>query len=519
MDNYKYLLQDLTKLKGVGNKTATILKRKKINNLFDLLFRLPQSYTDRTQKLKVNELQVGKITTINIIVKKYSFPRIRNLPNKVICEDETGTIDCVFFNSYEGYIRKILPLNKEVTISGKINYFKKRYQITNPNYVSKESSLIEKIHNKYSLTEGISEKVYNKIINQILENLPNLSEWLNPVILNKFENISWRDSIIKLHDPKNIGNFKSNFYRRLVFDEILKPSQNYNLASELKMEILDREALILQIFEKRSSSAESKLQVKLAQARYDMSRAKEKVRLSKKGEQPGFMGLGTFEVDVYYNEIKKRMINIKSKLVKSGKQRKLHRQARKRLGFKTISLAGYTSAGKTTLFNALTGEQREKNDELFTTLSTTVRRVMINREIALISDTVGFISRLPAYMIEAFKSTLEELLYTDVIIFVIDASDNLDELRKKFKSCYTTLNEIGVESNKLVFALNKSELLDDDEILDIVDYLELKGSKKWIDISAVTGKNMNELKKIVNNIFQNDISQNSDKVGAKTYGN
>jgi len=282
---------------------------------------------------------------------------------------------------------------------------------------------------------------------------------------------------------------------------------------------LDREALILQIFEKRSSSAESKLQVKLAQARYDMSRAKEKVRLSKKGEQPGFMGLGTFEVDVYYNEIKKRMVNIKSKLVKSGKQRKLHRQARKRLGFKTISLAGYTSAGKTTLFNALTGEQREKNDELFTTLTTTVRRVMINQEIALISDTVGFISRLPAYMVEAFKSTLEELLYTDVIIFVIDASDNLDELRKKFKSCYTTLNEIGVESNKLVFALNKSESLDDDEILDIIDYLELKGSKKLIDISAVTGKNMGKLKKIIGNVFQNDISQNSDKVGAKTYGN
>ena len=122
-------------------------------------------------------------------------------------------------------------------------------------------------------------------------------------------------------------------------------------------------------------------------------------------------------------------------------------------------------------------------------------------------------------MIEAFKSTLEELLYTDVIIFVIDASDNLDELRKKFKSCCTTLNEIGVESNKLVFALNKSESLDDDEILDIVDYLELNGSKKWIDISAVTGKNMDKLEKIIGNVFQNEISQNSDKVGAKTYGN
>ena len=221
MDNYKYLLQDLTKLKGVGNKIATVLKRKKINNLFDLLFRLPQSYTDRTQNIKVNELQVGKISTINVIVKKYSFPRIRNLPNKVICADETGIIDCVFFNSYEGYIRKILPLNEEVTISGKINYFRKRYQITNPNYVSKDNSLIEKIHNKYSLTEGISETIYNKIINQILKNLPNLSEWLHPIILNKFENMSWKESIIKLHEPKNIGNFKRNFYRRLVFDEIL----------------------------------------------------------------------------------------------------------------------------------------------------------------------------------------------------------------------------------------------------------------------------------------------------------
>ena len=305
----------------------------------------------------------------------------------------------------------------------------------------------------------------------------------------------------------------------IVFDEILKPRQHYNLASELKMEILDRESLILQIFEKRSSSAESKLQIKLAQARYEMSRAKEKVKLARKGEQPGFMGLGTFEVDVYYNEIKKRMINIKSKLVKSGKQRKLHRQSRKRLGFKIISLAGYTSAGKTTLFNTLTGEQNEKNDELFTTLSTTIRRVVIKKEIALISDTVGFISKLPAYMVEAFRSTLEELLYADVVIVVIDASDHFDELRKKFKSCYTTLNEIGVETDKMIFALNKSESLDQDEILDIVDLLELNGSKKWIDISAVTGKNMDKLEKIIGDVFQNDISQNSDKVGAKTYGN
>ena len=221
MYNHNFLLSDLTKLKGVGIKTSKILKKKKINSIFELLFKLPHSYTDRTQRLKINELQIGKVSTVNVIVKKYSFPRIRNLPNKVICEDETGMIDCVFFNSFEGYIRKILPLNEEVTISGKINFYKNKYQITNPTYISKESNLVEKIHNKYSLTEGITEKVYNKILDQILKKLPNLEEWLSPKILNKFDNLSWKDSIIKLHDPKNIGKFKEKFYQRLVFDEIL----------------------------------------------------------------------------------------------------------------------------------------------------------------------------------------------------------------------------------------------------------------------------------------------------------
>jgi len=232
--NYEYLLKDLTNLKGVGIKTMEILKKKKINNIFDLLWRLPKSYTDRSESSKLNELQIGKIHTIKVIPIKYSFPRIRNLPNRVNCVDETGKIDCVFFNSYEGYIRKILPLDNEVTISGKINYFNKKYQITNPTYVSKDSSVIEKIHNKYSLTEGISEKVYNKIINETLRNLPTLPEWINPKILKKVGNESWNNSIIKLHNPKNISNYKSNFYRRLAFDEILS---SFLLSSEIRKKI------------------------------------------------------------------------------------------------------------------------------------------------------------------------------------------------------------------------------------------------------------------------------------------
>ena len=159
MNSYEYLLQDINRIKGIGSKTTKLFKKKNINTIFDLLWSIPRDSIDRTNLVKINELKIGKIATIEVIVKKYSFPRIRRLPNKVICEDDTGSIDCVFFNSYEGYIRKILPLNDTVTISGKINYFKKKYQITNPTYVSKDSSIIKKIHNKYSLTEGISEKI------------------------------------------------------------------------------------------------------------------------------------------------------------------------------------------------------------------------------------------------------------------------------------------------------------------------------------------------------------------------
>jgi len=234
INNYDYLLSDLTKLSGVGKKTMEILKKKKINNIFDLLWRLPKSYTDRSLTSNICDLKIGDVQTIRIFPTKYQFPRIRNLPNRVSCEDETGKIDCIFFNSYEGYVRKILPLNEQVSISGKISSYKGRYQITNPTYVSTDSSLIEVIHNKYSLTDGISEKIYSKIINQILKNLPTLNEWHNQNILKKFDNESWNNSIVKLHDPKNIDNYKSNFYKRLAYDEILA---SFLVNSEIRKKI------------------------------------------------------------------------------------------------------------------------------------------------------------------------------------------------------------------------------------------------------------------------------------------
>jgi GTP-binding protein HflX len=232
-----------------------------------------------------------------------------------------------------------------------------------------------------------------------------------------------------------------------------------------------------------------------------MSRAKEKVRLAKMGEQPGFMGIGMYEVDTYYNDIQNRMKSVKMKLEKMGRQRALHREARRRVGFKTISLAGYTSAGKTTLFNVLTGETKEESPTLFTTLSTTTRKMPIGDESVLISDTVGFISKLPAYMIEAFKSTLEELRFADAVIVVIDISDPMINLKKKFRSCLRTMSDLDVDQEKVVYALNKSDLISPEEILQKADYLGLADNKKWVPVSAITKENITKLMELVNRMI------------------
>ena len=127
--DYKFLIQNISSLNGVGIKTKQLLKRKKIEKVSDFLWNLPQAFIDRSNLKGLDVLEIGKIVTIKVKVIKYSFPRIRNLPNKVLCEDKRGKIDIVFFNSREGYIRKILPLNTWVIISGKIAFFKKKMYI------------------------------------------------------------------------------------------------------------------------------------------------------------------------------------------------------------------------------------------------------------------------------------------------------------------------------------------------------------------------------------------------------
>ncbi len=218
----EFINQSISILNGVGNKTKKLLKKKGMEKISDLLWTFPQDFTDRTNLQDLNNLEIGKITTIKVKVDKYNFPRIRNLPSKVKCKDSKGKIDIVFFNSREGYIRKILPIGSEVVISGKVSYFKNNYQITNPAYVVSpdKEDYVKKIIPKYSLTEGINEKTYRKIIEQVLNKIPILNEWHDEKTLENLGNVSWNKSIFNIHQNKK-NDINSEYYQRLAYDEIL----------------------------------------------------------------------------------------------------------------------------------------------------------------------------------------------------------------------------------------------------------------------------------------------------------
>jgi ATP-dependent DNA helicase RecG len=230
------IFSDVNKLKGVGKQLSKYLKNKKIEKVKDILLNLPYSETDRSRIINLNKLEIGKIQTIRVIVKKLNFPRIRNLPNKIICENESGKIEIVYFNSREGYLRKIFPINKWVVISGKISFFNKKYQITNPDYVTHldKEEYVRQIIPKYSLTKGINEKKYRLISDQVINNLPDVQEWYESHFLKKNNFLNWKENIVTLHKTKDSQNNSSRTYKRLVFDEIFA---NFLVLSENRKKI------------------------------------------------------------------------------------------------------------------------------------------------------------------------------------------------------------------------------------------------------------------------------------------
>jgi GTP-binding protein HflX len=194
---------------------------------------------------------------------------------------------------------------------------------------------------------------------------------------------------------------------QIIVDEHMTAKQIFNLEKETGVKVIDRERLILDLFYIRSTTTEAKLQIQLAEIKYELPRIKENARLLIGDERPGKGGSGEYIVDVKFRDLKRRMGFITEKLAESKRKRDLYHNQRIENKMPIVSLVGYTSSGKTTLFNLLTMESRQTSEDLFTTLSTTTRSFIINGQKILLSDTVGFIRRLPTYMIEAFKSTLE----------------------------------------------------------------------------------------------------------------
>lgn len=269
-------------------------------------------------------------------------------------------------------------------------------------------------------------------------------------------------------------------------------------------EVYDRTRVILEIFKERAQSPEARLQVELARLHYEMPLVKEAIHLARRGERPGFLAGGEYEVDQYYDMIKRRMSKIRDDLERIRRERGTRRKHRRRGGFHLVSLAGYTNAGKSSLLTALAGTQTVIENRYFSTLATTTRRVEGARREILLTDTVGFIEALPPWLVEAFHSTLEEIALADVILLVVDASDTVPEIRRKLRTSLRVLWEFQTPQGApdfrrlpapLIVVLNKADAVAPEDLEARIFALRDEGliDDQHVAVSAKARWNLDEL--------------------------
>ena len=284
----------------------------------------------------------------------------------------------------------------------------------------------------------------------------------------------------------------------IICDDELSSTQLGNLESELSCKVIDRTLLILDIFAARALTGEGRIQVELAQLRYRASRLSGLGRsLSRLGGGIGTRGPGEKKLEMDRRLIRERISRLKRDLKDVEKHRELIRTQRKQSGLKVAALVGYTSAGKSSIENALTDAGILEDAMLFSTLDTTTRSLMLDRtQEILLTDTVGFIRKLPHHLVEAFKSTLEEAKYADIIIHVVDASNpRMDE---QMHVVYDTLRQLGAEGKPVITLFNKQDRLEHEvRVRDFqADYT--------IPCSAKTGQGLEELKQALLEIIRRD---------------
>lgn len=290
----------------------------------------------------------------------------------------------------------------------------------------------------------------------------------------------------------------------VVINDIVKPGQLFNLQKLLwavnhQIQVWDRVDLIINIFDKHAHSAEAKLQIKLARMRHMGPRIFGMgMVMSRQGGGIGTRGLGETNTELmkrhWRNEIKK----VQDQLVRHTREREQQLQRRKELGFKTISIVGYTNAGKTTLFNHLTKKKKKAADELFATLDSNIGNLWMDfeRKGLLVSDTIGFIQNLPANLVDAFKSTLMESIHTDLLLHVIDASD--PEMYQKIAVVEGILSELGLAEKPTLYVFNKIDALTKPEILQL---MKTYAAKQPQFISARENIGFKELYESIENFF------------------
>lgn len=274
----------------------------------------------------------------------------------------------------------------------------------------------------------------------------------------------------------------------IVCDDELSPAQLNNLEKELDCKVMDRTLIILDIFAARANTSEGNIQVELAQLRYRAARLVGlRNSLSRLGGGIGTRGPGEKKLEMDRRLIHARISQLKAELVQVQKHRELIRSKRKKDQMVVAAIVGYTNAGKSTLLNTLTDAGVLEEDKLFATLDPTTRLLELpGGQNILLTDTVGFIRKLPHHLIEAFKSTLEEAKYADIIIHVVDASNPQKE--KQMHVVYETLKDLGVKDQPILTLFNKQDRIENPEILK-----DMKADKT-LKISAKTGQGLDDLK-------------------------
>jgi GTP-binding protein HflX len=289
----------------------------------------------------------------------------------------------------------------------------------------------------------------------------------------------------------------------VVTDDELTPRQQRNLESELDLPVLDRTAVILDIFAGHAHSAEGKLQVELAQLEYNMARMRGLwTHLERLGAGRGVGGIGTrgpgeSQIETDRRLARDRITALRRRLDHVRSNRAVQRAERERAHLPSVALAGYTNAGKSTLLNKLTGSEVGVRDRLFHTLDPTTRTLRLQGRTYLLTDTVGFIRKLPHQLVDAFAATLEETKRADVLLHVVDASAPEDELVAMTRAVEDVLEEIGTGDQPRILVLNKADKLDDERRHELA-FRHADASL----VSAVTGEGLPELAERIADHFE-----------------